>query len=203
MVASLYVPSEECPTYDEYRKKKRREYCKTYKARNKEKVRDAEKVRLKRKYANDTAFAEKVKARSNRTYKNNPEKGRERAKAKRLTVSGTAEYVEKQRAYREKNRVELKEYKRSWAKKNAARVNLRNAARRALCAAATPIWANKQDIEDVYAEARYFQLHVDHIVPLNHPLVCGLHVWENLQLLTPLANMQKNNRFDPETYDAS
>lgn len=42
------------------------------------------------------------------------------------------------------------------------------------------------------------QMEVDHIIPLNNELVCGLHVWENLQLLSVGQNRAKGNSFFTE-----
>lgn len=61
---------------------------------------------------------------------------------------------------------------------------------------AMPPWANREKILEIYLKAREEGMHVDHIVPLNHKLVCGLH-WEgNMQLLAPMENILKSNHFE-------
>lgn len=67
-----------------------------------------------------------------------------------------------------------------------------------------PPWANKAAIRKIYQEARQLTIstgikhEVDHIIPSNHPLVCGLHVETNLQILTEHENITKSNYFSPE-----
>jgi hypothetical protein len=64
-----------------------------------------------------------------------------------------------------------------------------------------PAWADKESIKEFYIKARQLTAEtgikheVDHIIPSNHPLVCGLHVEGNLQILTEFENISKNNRF--------
>lgn len=62
---------------------------------------------------------------------------------------------------------------------------------------ATPPYYTKEDFKDIYTKAKQLGMHVDHIVPLIHPLVCGLHVPANLQLLSPIENIIKKNKFVP------
>jgi hypothetical protein len=59
---------------------------------------------------------------------------------------------------------------------------------------ATPKWANLEKIKQIYLNCPS-GYHVDHIVPLNNSVVCGLHVESNLQYLTAKENMRKSNKF--------
>lgn len=73
------------------------------------------------------------------------------------------------------------------------------AAREASKIMATPRWADLGVIKRIY-EACPSGHHVDHIIPLKHHLVCGLHVPENLQYLPAVENIRKKNRFDPSNH---
>ena len=64
----------------------------------------------------------------------------------------------------------------------------------------TPPWADLSEIRRIYKEAKALSAtgesyHVDHIVPITNPFVCGLHTETNLQILTAQDNMRKGNKF--------
>jgi hypothetical protein len=69
---------------------------------------------------------------------------------------------------------------------------------------ATPPWADFRAIRAIYREADRLteatgvKHHVDHIVPLNHPRVCGLHNEFNLRPIPAGPNMSKGNYWCPE-----
>lgn len=86
---------------------------------------------------------------------------------------------------------------RRWRKLHPEREASTQAARRVLFKA-IPAWGDKALIEVVYAKAKVYGFEVDHIVPLKHQLVCGLHVWANLQLLDRNLNRTKKNRIWPD-----
>lgn len=79
------------------------------------------------------------------------------------------------------------------------------ASRRAAEVAATPAWADIENIVAIYMEAAArtqatgIRHEVDHIVPLRGKAVCGLHVSWNLQILTKSDNCRKGNRVDRRT----
>lgn len=57
-------------------------------------------------------------------------------------------------------------------------------------------WADMEKIAELYSKGKLLGMDVDHIIPLKHPLVCGLHVEDNLQLLSPEENNKKRNKFE-------
>ena len=119
----------------------------------------------------------------------------------------TREYM---RAWREKNRAKILEKFRKWREENLERsreIN-RRAKRRAPHLQAecesrrrtrAPKWADRAVIKAIYAVAAAWRkvgvdAEVDHIVPLLGDTVSGLHVHENMTILTSEANRLKGNR---------
>lgn len=88
--------------------------------------------------------------------------------------------------------------------KESAAANIRHhaAKRRAFKLQRTPSWADMEAIKVIYRQARMLSTgtgvphHVDHKVPLQGKQVSGLHVHQNLQILTGSENSKKSNRFE-------
>jgi len=111
-----------------------------------------------------------------------------------------------------------------WIKRyeeKAARGELSRNQMRTLCYyrqrfLATPKWANHREMAYIYKRARDARrpfagaIHrdpshpanvtVDHIVPLKHPHVCGLHCEDNLEIIHHLENQKKGNRCWPDMW---
>ena len=55
------------------------------------------------------------------------------------------------------------------------------------------LWYYKVDMKEIYKNCPE-GFEVDHILPLNNPILCGLHTPWNLQYLTPDQNKTKSNK---------
>ena len=102
------------------------------------------------------------------------------------------------RKYSEKNRETLKLKNQIWEKNNPDKVAARVARRRAAKLNQVPKWFDPNAVKRVYERAKELRLsgqdvHVDHIIPLQGRNVCGLHVHDNLQILSANANRRKSN----------
>lgn len=71
----------------------------------------------------------------------------------------------------------------------------KDAKRRASKLNATPKWSQDYDIKEFYKN-RPDGYHVDHIIPLQSDIVCGLHIINNLQYLPASENLKKGNRLE-------
>ena len=136
----------------------------------------------------------------------------------KISVLATAKaYAEKNkesiRAYQqewtsvEENRERKNKKVREWRKNNPARVNELSNSRRARKLQAQPKWLNAiqlAQISEMYdvAQCRSMQTgvehHVDHIFPLHHAKLRGLHVPWNLQVIQGKDNQRKHQNIPPE-----
>lgn len=129
------------------------------------------------------------------SYKNYFAKNKEKENARSLS-------------YRHRNLTKARESAVLWAKKNPEKKNAANATRRSKKINQTPAWLTDSQLDEIvsaYKLARDLSVstgiphHVDHIVPLNSPIVSGLHVPWNLQVITAAENCRKNNRLNDRT----
>lgn len=125
-----------------------------------------------------------------------------RSDVRAYVAANQEKWAATQRSWYERNKAHKAAYDRSYVARNKERQRLRRMVivneRRRRNRLATPPWCDKQVVKHLYRDAQRYGLHVDHIVPIKHPLVCGLHVPENLRLLTPQENRAKGNRWWPD-----
>lgn len=90
------------------------------------------------------------------------------------------------------------------AKRRGAKVSIRSSARWRFLRRRIPPWADRSVL---YALRRLVVIYwretgvawsQDHIVPLQHPLVCGLHCESNIAIMTCEDNLRKGNRWWPD-----
>ena len=105
--------------------------------------------------------------------------------------------------YRESHRETVNARSRAFSKANPEKIALFALKRRYSEKQATPMWADKRAIKQIYLKrdelnelAGFAKYHVDHIIPLKAKIASGLHVPSNLQIVEATYNLSKKNKFE-------
>ena len=122
-------------------------------------------------------------------------KNRYLAKNKEWSINNPDKIAKIKKKYRSNEKVAQKEKEYGIIYRNINKTYFKHKAaeRRAQKLKATPKWANMDKIKEIYKNCPE-GYHVDHVIPLNNPIVCGLHVENNLQYLPASENLKKSNK---------
>ena len=126
--------------------------------------------------------------------KNNPDLARE--KDKQDYNKNKPKRIETSKVWAQNNPEKRKAIETRYRIKNQFKKNAKTAAYRASKKNATPKWLtneHKQQINDIYKKCPK-GFHVDHIIPINGILACGLHVPWNLDIKPAKENIVKSNK---------
>lgn len=120
---------------------------------------------------------------------------------KEWTLLNKEKVCESKKKWILQNPEKRKEASAAYQRRNKAYYNQYATLRSRYVKQARPKWLNEFEelwLDEIYDLAQKRQMEVDHIVPIKHDRVCGLHVPWNLQLLTRSQNAAKSNRFDED-----
>jgi hypothetical protein len=101
----------------------------------------------------------------------------------------------------------IETYRKKWGEKNPEMLKAYVNTRRRRYKEATPKWQTAADIRKIkdfhLAAIEMTRLtgikhEVDHKIPIQGDLVCGLHTPDNLQIITKAENVAKNNKYEIE-----
>jgi hypothetical protein len=208
--ANLQQSRAACKKYYKKHRTKELERAARYRAASPDKVRAACKAWRQR-------HREKMREPKRRAYHRDVERARQQKR--RDYAKHTRKRLEAAREYRRRNRERVREWgrryalehpdgprraKAKWKRQNPDAVAADRACRRAAEMRAMPPWQRRKDFIPIHALARRMSKSssiphvVDHIVPLRHKAVCGLHVPWNVRVIPASDNLRKSNRFSSD-----
>lgn len=189
----------------------KRSYNKAYRATNLEEL-------LKKDRAYHATHREEIRAKG-KIYRT-INRDRVTARKKAFYAANSRTIIDKQKAFYAANPdrkravydknyrihgAEIRAYVKDWRKRKKGLVNSYVMKRNAAKCQATPKWADHTAITAIYEHAARLtqetgiRYDVDHIYPLQSKTVCGLHVADNLQVLTHIENIKKRNKVPAHT----
>ena len=159
--------------------------------------------------AYNRAYKSKNKATASAYSKKHREENKEYHKERnaRYYAENKEYFSEWAKGYRAEHGERLNENNREWSKENSDKRNALTAKRRAAKLQRTPAYTEtcpwqKFWLKEHYRTAKVLEemtgvkYHVDHIIPLQGELVSGLHIAENLQVITAAENLSKHNSYN-------
>ena len=126
-------------------------------------------------------------------------------RARQWALAHPEETAAKKARWQQINKDRHNECNRNWNAKNQHKKTAAEAKRRSAKMQRTPRWLTPSELERIqalYSIAAMFtresgiEHHVDHILPLQGATVSGLHVYENLRIITATENLKKSNKHD-------
>lgn len=165
--------------YHHARKDAKAAYCKEYREKNLDRLKEYDKNR----YENNL----------------NGYKDRTLERAKEYYTENREHVLYSVKCYRERNKEFIKTKSKEYYEENKTKYIIR-AMERKRNLKHRSISNCYDDIKHIYEQAallRYlgYDVHVDHVVPLNGKIVSGLHVPWNLQIIPAEENITKGNKF--------
>lgn len=194
------------PLTDE-QKEKNREAVRRYRQKHKDAIAARRKANSDKRQAEAKAYyqanRELILERNRKNYESNKDAKLQKQKAFRDANKDLIS--ERQRGYRISNgesiRSSERRSKKCWREQNPHLVAELSARHRAHLSRS--LWGDRLLIAEAYELAKLrtkmtgIRWEVDHIVPLNSGLVCGLHVEDNLRVIPMVVNRTKSNKFWP------
>lgn len=167
------------------------EYNREYRQRNRERI-----IENDLRYA--AANREQARERAARWRKDNP--NRVKRNEKQYYQQNKERELEKSKQRHKQNKKTNCERSKQWRLDSPDRVAAQTAKRRATKKQAVPSWVDLDIVARLYlqavelTESTGVSHQVDHIVPLNSDVVCGLHCEDNLRVITAEENNAKKNK---------
>jgi len=162
---------------------------------------------LQERYSKDETRKEIARKRSKDWYHNNREKSHQAVKRwLDANPSHRKEHHKRVKRWDSANSNKRREYGKRYRenRENKGKISSRIAKRRAMKLHAVAAWINYNKVEDIYNTAKMLSdvtgilHHVDHIVPLQSNVACGLHCEDNLRVITAEENLRKGNTLEGE-----